>query len=270
MKLVILLTGTIRPQVKGGSFSVEERMEMYTSTLHYYAKKIGKKYPIVFVENSDISLELWKEEFSNSLDLEILQFPPTVNNNSAIQQTDNFDNSRGKSYNEYLMIKKGLLHSEKMKDCTHFLKITGRYAMLNITKIMYEIEKRMEGKVWLDDVKDTRLHDLIAKKDVYSRYWADSRYFVAEINYYKDHFMNIYESMNDYVWRENAEGRLFDLYKENNADKRFLFRFRTQVQFYGKSGHETEGGYGVYGTPKDKLKNFVRQVLRYLAPYIYF
>ena len=142
--------------------------------------------------------------------------------------------------------------------------------MSNIIKIIHEVEKRMEGKVWLDDVKDTRLHNLIDKKNAYSRYWADSRYFVAEINYYKEHLMNIYEKMNDYVSRENAEGRLFELYKQNKNDKRFLFRFRTQVQFEGKCGYVTDTWNEVYGSTKNRRKNQIRQILRYLFPCIYF
>lgn len=76
IKIAILLTGTVRPQVKGSTFSVEQRMEMYRSTLQYYAKTIGKDYPIVMVENSDADLSSWVEEFKDSLQLEILQFTP--------------------------------------------------------------------------------------------------------------------------------------------------------------------------------------------------
>ena len=81
MKIALLLTSTVRPQVTGSNFSVEERMEMYHSTLQYYAKEIGRKYPIVLVENSDVDLSPWKNEFKDSLQLEILQFtPPTIAN----------------------------------------------------------------------------------------------------------------------------------------------------------------------------------------------
>ena len=51
MKLAILLTATIKVQVPQGNFSAEERMQMYSSTLRYYSKVIGYRYPIVFLEN---------------------------------------------------------------------------------------------------------------------------------------------------------------------------------------------------------------------------
>ncbi len=76
MKAAILLTATVRPQVSDANFSVPERMEMYRSTLAYYAKTLGKEYPVVIVENSDIDLSPWQQEFKDALRLEILQFTP--------------------------------------------------------------------------------------------------------------------------------------------------------------------------------------------------
>lgn len=76
MKIALLLTSTVRAQVAGSKFSVEERMEMYHSTLLFYAREIGTKYPVVLVENSDVDLSSWKTEFKDLLRLEILQFPP--------------------------------------------------------------------------------------------------------------------------------------------------------------------------------------------------
>lgn len=78
MKIAILLTSTVRPQVVGSNFSVAERMEMYHSTLQYYAAEVGREYPIVVVENSDADLTPWQEEFKENLDLEVLQFTPPV------------------------------------------------------------------------------------------------------------------------------------------------------------------------------------------------
>jgi hypothetical protein len=54
MKLGILLTATIEPFVKDSNFTGKERMEMYISTLRYYQEKIGKTYPIIFIENSGL------------------------------------------------------------------------------------------------------------------------------------------------------------------------------------------------------------------------
>ena len=76
MQLGILLTSTITPNVKGGNFSTNERLEMYRSTLKYYADTIGKKYPILLVENSGFNLEIFQKEFSGCISLETIGFTP--------------------------------------------------------------------------------------------------------------------------------------------------------------------------------------------------
>lgn len=76
MKIALLLTSTVRPQVPGANFSVPERMEMYRSTLEFYSRTIGLEYPVVLVENSDADLSALKKEFDGTLHMEVLQFTP--------------------------------------------------------------------------------------------------------------------------------------------------------------------------------------------------
>lgn len=263
MKLAILLTGTIRPSVKGGNFTIEERMNMYISTLRFYAKVIGKRYPVVFVENSDVDLNCWKDEFANTLDLEILQFVPT-----KVENAD-FDNSQGKGYNEYLMIKKGLATSTTLKTCTHFLKITGRYSMVNIIDILKEIEKKGNNSIFMGDIKDTRIYELIGRRNTDSGHWGDSRFFVANIDFYKKEMIDCYKEMNDYNGK-NAENFIYNLSKKYRNDPRFIHRYRTQVRFDGVCGLVTDSFSESYNSPKARIKGQIRQCLRYLFPNIWF
>lgn len=110
MKIGLLLTATVEVAVKGGNFTNEERMEMYTNTLRFYRDAFGSRYPIIVVENSNADLSAWESEFSDSLDLTILQFRP-----DHPESFIGFDPSKGKGYNEYLMIKKGveILHNNR-------------------------------------------------------------------------------------------------------------------------------------------------------------
>lgn len=117
MKLAILLTATIKVQVVGGNFNMEERAAMYASTLRYYADRIGKKYPIVFLENSDYDLSGFKKEFDDKLDIEWIQLRP--------EEKLPFNAQKGKSFNEYLMIKEGVLRSEKAERMYAFSKNYG-------------------------------------------------------------------------------------------------------------------------------------------------
>lgn len=174
MKLAIILTATIEVAVKGGIFSSDERFKMYYSTLEYYSTVIGKNYPVIFVENSNADLSMIVERFKDSLDLTIYQFRPDG------CEYDEFDSNKGKGYNEYLMIKKAcerISTDSHLKDITHFLKITGRYSMLNIRKIISEIYRRgmSKGICYMGDIKDTCVYKLIGR-DTLSSHWGDFFY----------------------------------------------------------------------------------------------
>ena len=264
MKLAILLTATIKVQVIGGNFTMSERAQMYASTLRFYAKTFGKKYPIVFLENSDYNLSELKKEFNDKLDIEWIQLLPSENLP--------FNPNKGKSFNEYLMIKEGILRSQKLKQCTHFLKITGRYAMVNILTMTKEIEKRAKNKVFMGDIKDTNLYELIGSKNCV--HWGDSRFWVAQIEYYKKHLLNCYLEMNDCEDGKWAEHYLLRMARQYKKDNRFIFRFQHQVLFNGITGMRTSidlaTGKFRQDSLKIRIKCKIRHILRILFPNFWF
>ena len=270
MKIALLLTSTVRPQVTGSNFSVEERMEMYHSTLQYYAKEIGRRYPIVLVENSDVDLSPWKHEFRDSLQLEILQFtPPQLQHNSEkiIKEDYGFDNSKGKGYNEYLMLKLALERSEFLRESTHFLKLTGRYPMLNIREMIGEMERRGKDKVMMFDVKEFKLYEKLRGTSYGSR-WGDSRFFLMFVDFYRKYLMNCYQEMDDRTYGKFAEDYIYQLSVKYRKDKACSFRFRHQVQFGGQSGDACFDEH--YASFKNQCKNKLRRILRILFPNIWF
>lgn len=279
MRIAILLTSTVRPQVAGANFSVPERMEMYRSTLQYYAETIGREYPVVLVENSDADLSVWEEEFKDSLQLEILQFTPPqllhgeddeearLQRETTETEDYGFDNRKGKGYNEYLMIKLALQRSQTLRSCSHFLKITGRYPMLNIREMLGEMERRGQGKAMMCDVKEFKLYEKLRGTSYGSR-WGDSRYFLMSVDFYKGHLMDCYQEMDDRVFGKYAEDYIYHLSCKYRGDPRFIFRFRHQVQFGGQSG---AAGYPEkYASFQNQLKNKVRRILRILFPNVWF
>lgn len=273
MKIGLILTATVEVAVKGGNFTTEERMEMYTSTLRYYKKVFGRKYPIIVVENSNADLSRWSSEFKDSLDLTILQFRPDNPNSN-----EDFDSSMGKGYNEYLMIKKGVEilsdnHFHLHNQITHFLKITGRYSMLNVARILKEIEHRFKKNKdlkFIGDVKDTIFYSLIGKKNALAAHWGESRYFAAELLFYKNNLAECYKEMYDYEWGTWAEFYMLNLSRKYKRDNRFAFRFRTQVAFDGYCGtvssEEMRKGKGSQNNLSEKGKRFFRQIIRWVLP----
>lgn len=263
MQLGILLTSTITPNVKGGNFSANERLEMYRSTLKYYSDTIGKKYPILLVENSGYNLEIIQKEFSECLLLETIGFtPPTM---ASIINKDSFDNSKGKGYNEFLMIKKGLEQSKSLRQCTHFLKITGRYPMLNINDMVKEIERYGHNLLFMADIKDTALYDTLRiKKD---GHWGDSRFFVANTKYYRENMSDSYLWMDDNIYGRFAEDYIFNFYQEHKNEPAFSFRFKHQVRFGGRSG--AKGYNEEYDSAKKRLTNVIHGILRFAFPWLW-
>lgn len=264
MKLAILLTATVKASVVGGNFTVEERAQMYASTFQFYANVFGKKYPIIFLENSDYDLSDFKKEFDNQLDIEWIQLRST--------EKIPFNPQKGKSFNEYLMIKEGMLRSKKLNACTHFLKITGRYAMVNILTMIKEIEHRAENKVFMGDIKDTNLYEMIGSKNY--GHWGDSRYWVAQVKWYKENMLDCYLEMNDCEDGKWAEHYLLRMARKCKKDNRFIFRFRHQVLFNGITGMRTsaELATGKYrqDSLKIRIKCKIRHVLRVLFPNYWF
>jgi hypothetical protein len=298
IKLALLLTATVEVAVKNGNFTTMERMEMYTSTLRYYAKTLGRSVPIYVVENSNADLTPWIEEFKGSLDLTIFQFRP---DNPILYE--GFDPSRGKGYNEYLMIKKGLLtiaNTPPHQSVTHFLKITGRYSMLNIHSIINEVYRhcRQRETVFMCDVKDTtiyrlfsriliigsklipkydikksKLYDCFQHRENYGNGWCDSRFFAADIDYYRRNIANIYDEMCDFEFGSIAEHRLCYLSRCHRNDSRFIHRFMTQVRFDGISGMMTSDRLTDSSARQDSLSSRIsgmfRQSLRILIPFVW-
>ena len=264
MKLAILLTATVKVQVVGGNFTVEERAKMYEDTLMFYAQNIGKRYPIIFLENSDYDLSEFRQKFDDLLDIEWIQVLPT----SKVP----FLPSKGKGYNEYLMIKKGIECSEKLKTCTHFLKITGRYAMLNITTMIREIIERASNKVFMGDIKDTNIYQLLGIK--HEGHWGDSRFFVANVEYYRNEMADCYLCMDDNKENCWAEHYFLNISRKNRKNENFIFRFNHQVQFDGVSGTITSEmlakGVKRQNSLFSKIKNRIRYFLRILFPNFWF
>lgn len=205
-----------------------------------------------------------KKEFSNKLDIEWIQLLPS--------EGLPFNPQKGKSFNEYLMIKEGVLRSEKLKECTHFLKITGRYAMLNIRSMIREIEQRAADKVFMGDIKDTNLYQWIGSSNY--GHWGDSRFWVAQVDFYKQKLLDCYLEMNDTVEGLWAEHYLLRLAQKNKHDVRFIFRFRHQVLFNGITGMRTSEELATGKFRQDsiaiRIKCQIRHILRILFPNFWF
>lgn len=98
-KYPLFLTASVDTRgMKGDKFSSTERERMYVDTLNYYVTlfhNLKKRQSIVFAENSGWDLDVLKQKVRRSdfIDIEYISLDFTL-----------FDQSKGKSYNELLMM----------------------------------------------------------------------------------------------------------------------------------------------------------------------
>ena len=145
----ILLSSTILPHLSQGIYEVKqtehERYKEYCDALIYLARtKLFNK--IVFADNSsskfvnDLSA-LAKSMENKDLTIEIINIP-----------IENEDEVLGKGYGEGLLITQAIQESEFLKCSESFIKLTGRYKLRNLYRLVPIIQNALDMHENLDFV----------------------------------------------------------------------------------------------------------------------
>lgn len=224
-KIAIILTGTIVPN----SIYVEhnnpkQRKQEYIDSINFYLTELPE-YDLFFLENSsynldeDIDFTKLKEENSG---LHIVKFPIS----------DKFN--EGKGYQEFEMIDNIINQLTGKYD--FFIKITGRYKIINIKKIF--------NKTHYSLIADSQKKYKVTQSNV----------FGASIKFYNQYLKFIYLKANDskgiYI-----EHLIYDTIKKNN-----LFNTINMLN----ENPNIEGFSGSYGgnLKRNKIKMFLRNIER--------
>lgn len=101
---------------------IEIRKQQYIDALNFYLQKTS--LPICFVENTGYDMSKEFQYYINTGRLEYLYF-----------YGNNYDSERGKGYGEAKIILYSLYHSQMMRSCKYFIKVTGRVIIPDIEKI---------------------------------------------------------------------------------------------------------------------------------------
>lgn len=257
----ILLTATVNPQgMKGANFDPEERLKMYVEALEFYAKK-GLK--VVFAENSG-----WLAQ--NSIDL---------GGNTQVEfvdvSGDEYDQSKGKGYNETILIHKAVLQSKLIKEAGCFFKITGRLKVLNVVALLEEVSSFKSackaGLRFLADCKDHKVYEWLHMP--INGHAGECRYWFASVEFFESMMWPRYKELNDFSTPPVlAEDLMLDVCRKTRGMAGCRDRFRTQARISGKGGHKLGNGWSFfYSTDNDsfalKAKCGIRQVLRWCLPW---
>lgn len=300
----ILLTATVNPKgMVGANFDPEERAQMYCEAMNFY---LGKGLNVVIAENSGAA-----ESFKFQVPSSKFQVPSSKVqdqsskikvqgskfNDQALEildvSGDEYDQSRGKGYNETILIHKAILKSKLIQEAGCFFKITGRLKVLNIDKLIEEAEKfqvssfkfqvpnAISSKIkdqgsklsFLADCKDHNIYEFLHMP--INGHMGECRYWFASVDFFEQNMYPRYDELNDYDTPEKkkflAEDLMLDICRKFRNTAGCRDRFRTQARISGRGGHNLGKGWSFfYSTDNDSLalktKCAIRQMLRWIVP----
>ncbi len=143
-----------------------------------YIKAIKKwmdiqQFPIVFCENSGYNIDKIKNDIKNSeKKFEILQF-----------KGNSFPRELGKGYGETMIIDYAIKHSKLIKNSDYIIKVTGRYFIKNIEKMVNTLSRDNDVYVMADLKKNLT--------------WADSRVFAFKPSFFIEYLSKFHNLLND-------------------------------------------------------------------------
>lgn len=220
-EIPVVLTATITPQVTGSvSLNPETRLAEYRRFLQFCQQFA----PVVFLENSGYPLER-HPEFAGSPRLRVHRFAPSASP------------ERGKGFQEFEMLDAWL--AAEPQPPARWLKITGRYHLLNLPAILAECRREKNHLLLIDQIR--------------WRQMARTYLFCARTEFYGARLKGLYRQCDDRTgdWIERVLFR--ELEKLPAGQVRM---FKTQPHLRAQSGST--------GTvfPAGKFQWFIKQCLR--------
>jgi len=260
-----LMTASVSTHgMKGACFTDEEREMMYVDALTYYINNLLSKEPeqrIVFAENSgwDLTRIAARLPEYDKQRIEFVSLPVEL-----------FDVSRGKGYNEMLLINETVKRSQLVAESGGFFKVTGRYPVYNLDYFVSKASRRIYSKGYdmYCDIKDHKLYDWLRLG--WNGHSFECRLFGLATDYWQKQFAEHYADCNDYEGRP-MESVMFLNVKNGGGGKKSL-RFRREPHFGGLEGSNIDAP--IFTKEQDsmrgKFKRFVGNMIRTFLPWFWF
>ena len=227
-KRALLITGTIIPNSNFVTHTnAIQRRDEYYSSLTFYADNF-KEDDLFFLENSsyDFSTDIAFQQLLSDKNITLLKFPVS----------DKFN--QGKGYQEFEMLDMAVDKLSTLFDS--FLKITGRYKVLNLKKLT---NFQYDGLV-----ADSHKKPKIIQTNV----------FYVSKNFYTSYLKNLYLKVDDHAGTY-IEKVIYEKIREERLEKNVrLFSYNLIIT--GISG--SYGGTLDRNRVKMKIRNLERKLLR--------
>ena len=270
-KLPILMTASVSTRgMQGADFTDAEREAMYIATLKYYLETIlaaDADRRIVFVDNSGWDIERIIKQIPNSAKTQIEFLSLDVKD---------FDISKGKGYNETILINQAIGLSSALKTAGAFLKVTGRYPIFNLAYYLEDSEKFIaNGGQYYGDVKDHKIYDWLfpANTAKWNGHAAYTVLFATTISFWEKRLAGLLPKINDYtgdwiecVWYQELVKHRAD------RDRRVRLRFRREPVCGGMQGSfaSTFAFSKSNNSVKSRIMRFVGNCIRTFTPWFWF
>ena len=269
-KLPILMTASVSTRgMVGADFTDEEREKMYLETLTFYGRELlgnDSDRKIVFAENSGWDLDAFNSRLACKYPNQI-EFVPL--------NPEEFDISKGKGYNELLLISKAIRCSKSLKESNAFLKVTGRYPIYNLSSFLGDAEEFFcNGGALYCDMKDHSLYDIIFRNpSVWNGHKVGTGMFASTVNFFTEKLGPLYTQCNDYEgkWVECVWYDALQHYRQHPCPEVSL-RFKVEPEYGGMQGsnNSTFTFSKNNQSPKKKIMRFVGNILRRYVPSFWF
>lgn len=256
----LVMTATIDPRGMTGLSvnDIAERAGQYRSTLEYYLGS-GIFRQIVFVENSGYDLSQFRA---------LASAHPSVTVEIISCDMNDYPRHLGKSYGEMLILDHVVEHSALVKVAGEFVKVTGRFPILNIDKLLTEAERRRPWELFCD-CKDHPVYDWLRLG--WNGHAADTRFFIVSTDFYRRNFYGRYAELDDSAGKL-IESLFFQVSKERSQFEPIIRRFRTEPEYSGKAGHVQISIIGTnnYSGLMARSKRSIRRIARKVCPWFWF
>ena len=271
-KLPILMTASISTRgMVGADFTDKERERMYLGTLEYYVEEVLAKdelRKIVFVENSGWDIDCLESKVTNLPKgrVEFLSLDPEC-----------FDISRGKGYNELILINQAIERSCALREAGAFMKVTGRYPVYNLPYFLQKAEQFIFGRSgkFYGDIKDHLVYDFLFPNNTakWNGHAAYTVLFASTIKFYREELGPLYNLCDDYKgrWVECVWYDALAKYR-HEKDRGVNLRFKREPVCGGLQGSSAQ----TIAFSKDNLSlksrfmRFVGNCIRIFMPWFWF
>ena len=224
--LPVLMTASVDTRgMVGARYAAQEREQMYADALRFYLDNLchDPRQKIVFCDNSGWDLSSLRAKVGGDA-VEWLSLAP-----------GDFDISRGKGYNEMILMAQALERSRFIRGAGAFFKVTGRYPIYNLAYFVRRASRAIyaDGKKWYCDIKDHPIYDWLHLG--WNGHAFDCRLFGVTNAFFLEKLFPLTEQCND-ATGDLLEDVLFRAVKATEPSD-VILRFPREPHFGGMAGH---------------------------------